>query len=380
MIKKTIYLDNAAATPMDNRVRLVMEPYFSEKFYNPSAQYLNAKAVSKDIEKARGDIAHWLGCKPNEIIFTAGGTEANNLAIKGIMEQFPEANLVVSAIEHESVLKPAEIYNHKLAPVDKDGRVNISKLEALIDDKTVLISIMYANNEIGTVQSILDVSKLISKIRKSRKNDIPLYFHTDACQVPSYLDLHVTRLGVDLMTLNSGKIYGPKQFGALYVNRHVKLSAQILGGGQEGGMRSGTENPANIVGFAKALDIAQTSRIDETKMLNELKDFFIDEINKALPDAYINGSTRNRLPNNVHITIPGKDNELLLMELDELGILCASGSACSASNEEVSTTLTAIGLSEKDAQASLRFSMGRSTTKEDIEYVVKSLQKVVQDA
>jgi cysteine desulfurase len=348
---KPIYLDNAAATPLENKVKLVMEPYFSEKFYNPSANYLSAKSVSKDIEKARADIAYWLGSKPNEIIFTAGGTEANNLALNGVMELNPEANLVVSAIEHESVLKPAEKYNHKFAPVDKEGQINLTKLQSLIDNKTVLVCIMYASNEIGTLQPIIQVSKIIEKIRNSRINDnnkLPIYLHVDACQAPSYLDLHVSRLGVDLMTLNSGKIYGPKQFGALY-----------------------------ILGFAEALTLVQKDREQETIRLNQLQKYFIDKLTGKIPESIINGSIKRRLPNNVHITIPGQDNEILLMRLDEMGIICASGSACNASNEDVSTTLTAIGISEKDAQASLRFTMGRSTTKEDIKYVINALKSIV---
>ncbi len=380
MIKKIVYMDHAAATPVDSRVKLAMDPYFSDKFYNPSANYLSAKAVSKDIDNARAGIAHWLGCKSNEIVFTAGGTEANNLAINGVMELYPEANLVVGAIEHESVLKPAEKYNHKIAQVLPDGQIDLKKLESLIDNNTVLISIMYANNEIGTIEPLLKISRIISKLRKNRRNSnnsLPLLLHTDACQTPSYLDLHVSRLGVDLMTLNSGKIYGPKQFGALYVNRHIELSPQILGGGQERGLRSGTENPANIVGFAQALALVQENRIEESNRMKQLQDYFIDKITKNISTVKINGSRSKRLPNNIHLTFMGQDNEILLMKLDEMGIICASGSACSASLDDISPTLIAIGIDENDARASLRFSMGKTTTKTDINYVVDSLLKIL---
>jgi cysteine desulfurase len=381
MLRQTVYLDNAAATPMDTQVRLVMEPYLSDNFYNPSATYLAAKAVAKDIEQARAQVASFLGCKSTEIIFTAGGTEANNLAINGVMQSYPQANLVISSVEHESVIKPAEQYDHKLAPVKQDGIIDISKLEVLIDDRTVLVSVMYANNEIGTIQPLQLVHKLLEKIRKQRsltKNDLPIYLHCDACQAPNYLDLHVSRLGINLMTINSGKIYGPKQFGALFVSRQIKLKPQILGGGQENGARSGTENPANIVGLAKALDLVQKTRSKEGARLRDLQDYFIDQLGINIPNLVINGSRLKRLPNNVHITIPGQDNELMLMKLDELGVQCASGSACNASNQEISQTLLAVGLTDEQARSSLRFSMGRSTTKKDIEYVVDSITKILE--
>lgn len=381
MVKKSVYLDNAAATKMDDQVKKVMDPYFSTKYFNPSATYLSAKEVAKDIEKARAEIAFWLGCKPTEFIFTAGGTEANNLAISGVMSNFPEGNLIVSLIEHDSVFKLAEKYEHKVAPVNNDGLIDLTKLEKLIDDKTVLVSIMYANNEIGTVQSIKQISKIIEKIRKSRKsNEIkyPIYLHIDASQAPSYLDLHVASLGIDLMTLNSGKIYGPKQFGGLYVNRSIELIPLIIGGGQENGLRSGTESPANILGFSEALKLAQTNRKSEVKRLQELQLFLVKELNNKIPGIVINGSLKQRLPNNLHITIPGKDNEQLMMKLDEEGIQCATGSACSASSSETSNTLKALGLSEEAARSSLRFSMGKYTTKNDLIYLIKILEKISQ--
>lgn len=380
-MKQKIYLDHAAATPMDSRVALAMQPYLSDKFYNPSATYLAAKDVLKDINRARSTSAHWLGCSSEEIIFVAGGTEANNLAVCGIMNRYPEANLVVSSIEHESVIKPAEKYKYKLIPVSPDGQINLEKLESLIDDQTVLVSVMYANNEIGTVQPLSKISKLLQQIRTNRSlsnNQLPLYFHSDACQTPAYLDLHVKSLGVDLMTLNSGKIYGSKQFGALYLNRQIKLLPQILGGGQERGYRSGTENPANIIGFAEALNLAQSAKAEESRRLKQLQAYFIDLLTQSVPNLKVNGSIKNRLPNNVHVTIAGQDNELLLMKLDEIGIQCASGSACNASSDEISLTLTAIGLTRAEARSSLRFSMGKSTSKNDIDYVVDGIVKNLQ--
>ena len=377
---KKIYLDFAAATPLDSAVQATMAPYFTAKFYNPSATYLAAKSVNKDINEARGKTAHWLGCRPNEITFTAGGTEANNLAINGVMQAFPTANVLVSAVEHESVLKPAEQHKHKIVTALQDGRIDLNDLKKKIDDKTVLVSVMYANNEIGTVQPLKDIAKIIDEIRIKRartKNNLPIYFHTDACQAANYLDLHAHRLGVDLMTINGGKIYGPKQSGALFIKTCTKIQPQILGGGQENGLRSGTENVPAIIGLAKALDITQTMRREESNRLKVLQQLFINQLLEKLPGCMINGSITRRLPNNAHVTIPGQDNERLMMALDERGIMCATGSACSASAEEPSHVLEAIGVSKQNAQSSLRFTMGRTTTKNEIIKVVHSLILIV---
>jgi cysteine desulfurase len=375
-----IYLDHAAATPMDPAVFAAMQPYFTEKFFNPSALYWPAQEVRKDIEAARASIAHWLGSRPSEITFTAGGTEANNLAIRGIMEQYPEGNIVVGSIEHESVLRTAHRYACKEAPVRPDGIVDVDALAGLIDNSTVLVSIMYANNEVGTVQPIRRISQLLDGIRKQRRVDgshLPMYFHTDAAQAGAYLDLHASSLGVDMMTLNAGKIYGPKQCGLLYTSSHVRLQSQVTGGGQERGLRSGTENVAGVIGFAKALDLVQSRRHVEITRLSELQQELIRGLQKAIPSVVINGSLKNRLPNNVHLTIPGQDNERLLIALDEAGILCAAGSACSASNEEPSHVLRAMGLNDPDAQASLRITMGNGTTSEDIQTTVKKLTELL---
>lgn len=378
--KPLIYMDYAAATPLDPRALEAMRPFFSEQFYNPSAAYGPAKDVRKALEAARSEVAHWLGAKSSEIIFTAGGTEANNLAIHGIMQRFPGANVVASPIEHESVLAPAGQYQLKQTPVDGEGRVGLESLRRAVDDQTVLISIGYANNEIGTVQPIRDIGLSVEVIRRERLaagNDMPLYFHTDAAQAANYLDLHAARLGVDLMTLNGGKIYGPKQSGALYVKSGVELRPLIEGGGQERGLRSGTENVAAAVGFAKALDVSQAMRHEEVARLQKLQGQFMQMLEEKLPQAAVNGSRKHRLPNNVHLTLPGQDNERLLIELDEAGIIAAAGSACSASSEEPSHVLAAIGLSDDEARASLRFTMGRETTAGDVTNVMAALRRLV---
>ncbi len=381
MSTQSIYLDNAAATPVDPQVLAVMQPYFSERFYNPSATYAAARAVKHDLDAARASVASILGARPSEIIFTAGGTEANNLAVQGVMTQYPDGEIITSSIEHESVLRPAEQYTHVEVPVDTTGRLLVERLEHLITEKTVLISVMYANNEVGTVQPIRQVVELAEKVRKARRkegNNLPLYVHTDACQAGNYLDLHVSRLGVDMMTLNGGKIYGPKQSGVLFVASHVRLTPQILGGGQERNVRSGTENVPAAIGFAKALELAQAIRKEEVQRLDQLRQKFIAEMQQKIPGLQLNGSGRFHLPNNVHITILGADNERLLFALDERGVIAAAGSACSASNEEPSHVLRAMGLSDTEAQASLRFTLGRQTTAEEIEKAVQALALVLK--
>lgn len=370
---------------MDPRVLKAMYPYFSKKFYNPSATYGAAKQVKEALTAARRSVAHALGVKSNEIIFTAGGTEANNLALRGVLQQFPNTHIVTTALEHDSVRAPLTAHAGQGWSVSEvlpepDGRMNAVRLAEAVTDKTVLVSIMYANNEIGTVQPLKPIAMALEKIRQQRRvagNQLPLYFHTDAAQAGNYLDLHAHKLGVDLMTLNGGKIYGPKQSGALFVASHVTIVPLLNGGGQERGLRSGTENVAACVGFAKALEIAQETRADEAGRLKELQALFIQLIRTHMPMARINGSLKHRLANNVHITLPGQDNERLLFVLDERGIQCAAGSACSASKEEPSHVLKALGLSDEEARASLRFTMGRLTSATAIKAVVKTLSELV---
>jgi cysteine desulfurase len=375
-----IYLDNAAATPMDSEVLAAQQPFFGELFYNPSATYMAAQNVRAALEKARSDVAACLGARAGEIIFTAGGTESDNLAIAGVLQQYPEGNVVVSAIEHDAVLQPAAQFGCRVAGVTAQGIIDLTDLAAKIDDHTVLVSVMYANNEVGTVQPIRQVAQLVEQVRTARRqagNPLPVYLHTDACQAANYLDLHVSRLGVDMMTLNGGKIYGPKQSGVLFVSSRVRLQPVVRGGGQERGLRSGTENVGGCVGLARALELAQARRHDEVARLSGLQSLAFRLVAEKLPGAVINGSLKHRLPNNIHLTLPGQDNERLLVELDERGILAAAGSACSASDEEPSHVLRAMGLSDAGAQASLRLTMGRETTEAQIRTLVDTLAELV---
>lgn len=375
-----IYLDYAAATPVDDDVIMAMQPYLAEKFYNPSALYRPAADVSRDLNIARSDVAVVLGAKSSEIIFTAGGTEANNLAIHGIMQAYPKANLVISAIEHDSIRRPAQRYNNGIIKVDHCGLVNPADIISAVNKNTVLVTVMYANNEIGSVQSLRKISAELQKIKKDRLesgNDLPLYFHTDAAQAGNFLDMHVHRLGVDLMTINGGKLYGPKQTGVLFIKSGTNLNSIVQGGGQERNLRSGTENVAGAVGFAKALAKATNKRKQEAVRIQTLQKEFIKSLQEQIPQAIINGSLNHRLPNNLHVTFPRVDNERLLIKLDEEGIYAAAGSACSASQEESSHVLQAIGLNEDDIRGSIRFSMGRQTTSAEIKKTVAALRRLI---
>lgn len=380
MSDKLLYFDYAAATPMDPRVLAAMQPYFSDNFYNPSALYSSARKVAADIAAARAQVAGIVGSRPSEIIFTAGGTEANNIAIHGVMAAHPGKHMLMSSIEHDSVLEPGRVYGASELAVQPDGRIDLTAFEQAITDDTVLVSVQYANNEIGTVQPIRDIALVIKNIRAARKqagNLTPLYFHTDACQATLYLDLHVARLGVDLMTLNGGKMYGPKQSGVLYVAGGLQLKPLISGGGQERNVRSGTENVAAIMGISKALELAQADRKAEAERLNGLRDDCFAQLGTKLPHVEVTGSRKFRLPNNVHITIPGEDNERLLVELDERGILAAAGSACSASNEEASHVLLALGMTETQARSSLRITFGHDTDAAAVDRLVATLVELL---
>lgn len=376
---KSVYLDYAAATPIDPLVLQAMQPYFTEQYYNPSASYLAARDVRAVLDQSRSSIARIIGARPGEVIFTAGGTEANNLAIHGIMQDHPDANIVVSAIEHESVREPAKKYTHLEVPVTPDGIIDIGALGRTISDQTVLVSIMLVNNEVGSIQPIREVAAVIAGIREHRKrtgSNLPIYLHTDACQAANYLELQVHRLGVDLMTLNGSKIYGPKQSGILYVRSGVQVTSLLQGGGQEMNKRSGTENVAAIIGFSKALEVARERKQAETERIKQLQGQLIEGLS-VIPGVRITGSVKQRIVNNVHCIFPGVDNERLIMELDERGIQVAAGSACSASKDEPSHVLAAMGLSTQDIRSSIRFTLGRGTQPKDIAYLLTTLRALL---
>ncbi len=382
MMQKPIYLDYAAATPLDERVLAAMQPFWHEQFYNPSSSYLAARTVRVAIEDARSYVAHWLGARPSEVIFTAGATESITIAVQGVMRRFPGTTVLTASTEHDSVLASVMLYRHKVVTVLLNGTVNLEALKTLVDDQTTLISLAYANNEIGTIQPLRDVAKLVEAIKLERQqngNTLPLYVHTDASQAAGYLDLHAARLGVDLLTLNGGKLYGPKQTGILYVKGGTQLESILQGGGQENNLRSGTENVPGIIGFATALDLAQSTRKESVAKVAVLRDELQRRLLQAFPQASLNGNLKKRLPNNLHISWPGLDGERLVMLLDERGVQAATGSACAANKQTASHVLQAIGLKPELLHGSLRLSLGAFTTSEDVQRAAKIIIKSVQD-
>lgn len=358
-----IYLDHAAATPLDERVFAVMAPYFSERFYNPSSPYAPAIAVRRDYEAAKATIAHVIGGKGDEIVMTAGATESINLVFNSI-----GGHVVTAEIEHDSILAAAKRGPHTLVPSDERGTISPSDVKKAIQPDTRLVSIAVANNELGTVQPLRDIAVIVREERAKRLeqgNDTPIYLHSDASQGAGLLDLHVARLGVDLLTLNAGKVYGPKQVGLLWASSDVKLRPQIVGGGQERGLRSGTENVAGVIGFAKAMALADVHRKSEHERLTGLRDELERQLTDAFPEAVVSGNKKHRLPSHLHISFPGIDAERLVFALEARGVLVATGSACAANKGTRSHVLTAICLPDGVADGSLRLSLGRLSTEEN---------------
>ncbi len=384
-----MYLDYAAATPLDPLVLAAMQPYLAAEFANPSSLYGAARQTRRAVEAARQAVAGLLGAKPTEIVWTSGGTEGDNLAVQGVLRAAGEvgkpAHWVTTAIEHDAVLAqivPLRRAGHKatVVPVRPNGIVEVAAIEAAITDETVLVSVMLANNEIGTIQPVAEVAKLVARVRAERAARgwaRPLYLHTDATQAPNYLDLHVARLGADLLTLNGSKIYGPKGVGALYVRQGTPLEPLLYGGGQERGRRSGTENVAGVVGLAAALQQAQLVREAERRRLTALRDAVLHSLLAAVPGARLNGDAKRRLPNNLNLTIPGAAGEALVLYLDQAGFQASTGSACSTGDLDPSHVLLALGRTPGEANSSLRLTLGRATTAADLDRLVAELPPIV---
>jgi len=406
---KRIYFDYAATTPVGPEVLKAMQPYFKEKYGNPGSLHSFGQEATAAADKARETIAKTIGAPPaggfREIIFTGSATEANNLALRGVIKAYKtnkSYRIIVSAIEHESVLETARDLEKDgveviCLPVDKNGFVDLGKLKKSLNERTVLVSVMYANNEIGTIQPISKIGELISEFRK-QKSEFPL-FHTDAVQAFQYLDCDVNKLGVDLMTLSAHKIYGPKGIGALFIkNQKSKIKNQnsgsdfivpvITGGGQEFGLRSGTENIPAIVGFAKAAEIVLKNRNKELKRMTELRNYFWQELKKIYPKVEVNGYNlngrpvqavlpKNSLPNILNVYFPGLKAEDLLIKFDMAGIAVSAGSACRARSLEPSYVLRAMSFPENRIFQSLRFSFGRFTTLQEIKDAIKKMEKLL---
>ena len=379
---KRIYMDHAAAAPMDKRVKKAMEPYWTENFGNPNAIYKEGLIARSAVETARKDIAKILGARVKEIIFTNGGTESDNLAIFGIAKNFKSGHIITTKFEHHAVLNSCkrlekEGFEVTYLDVGKEGVINPKDVAKVLKPETILVSIMYANNEIGTVQPIREIAKAIRDFKKKNGAVFPL-FHTDACQAPSYLDINVERLGVDLMTINGSKIYGPKGIGLLYAKNGIKLEPLLDGGEQERKLRPGTENVPAIVGLAEALKIADKDREKESARLVKLRDYFINRLLGEIPKTVLNGHPAQRLPNNINVSILDAEGESIVLYLDEAGVSCSTGSACTSESLEPSHVILAIGKPHAYAHGAMRFSLGRSTTKKDIDYVMKVLPDIIK--
>ncbi|CAN5802740.1 cysteine desulfurase family protein [soil metagenome] len=377
-----VYLDHAATTPVEPGVLEAMIPYFTSISGNPSSVHEAGRDARAGLDWARGTMARILGCRPRELIFTGGATEANNLAIRGVVQQAIQSarerrpHIVTSAIEHHAVLHAAEAVADDLradlsiVPVDSSGIVQVADVASVLRPETCLVSIMYANNEIGTIQPTAELARLT--------HEHGALFHTDAVQAAGALEMNLDALAVDLLTLSAHKFYGPKGVGLLYVSEDVKVSPLIIGGGQERALRAGTENVPGIVGMATALQIAVDERDERNRHDRMLRDRLMDGLLEHIPDAFVNGDLSNRLPNNLNIGFGGVDGESILLDLDLNGIAASSGSACASATNEPSHVLRAIGLDESQADGTLRLTVGRSNTIDQIDRVVEVIASSVE--
>ncbi|MBU1131066.1 cysteine desulfurase NifS [Patescibacteria group bacterium] len=380
--KKTIYLDHAATTYLRPEVVKAMEPFWENKYGNPSSLYFKGREAKAAIEDARSKVANIFGCCETEIIFEGSGTESDNHALIGtaLANKARGNHIITSSIEHHAVLHACEFletqgFEVTYLPVDKEGILKLDELKKAIRDETILVSIMFANNEIGTIQPIKKIGQTIKQLNNDSNNQI--IYHTDACQAAGYYDMNVDELGVDLMTINGSKIYGPKGTGVLYVKKGVNINSLIHGGGQESGKRAGTENVAGIVGLATALELAQKEKGKESQRLAELRDKLIDGLLK-IPKVVLNGHPAKRLPNNVNVTVMDIEGEAMLLHLDEYGICASTGSACTSGDLEPSHVILALGHPYEMAHGSIRFSLGHVNTQNDVDYVLKVFPPIIE--
>ena len=373
VIMRKVYLDHAATTPVDAEVLEAMIPFFSKKFGNASSLHSWGREAKQALEESRQKVADLINSDANEIVFTGGGTESDNLAIKGIAFKHGKGHIITSKIEHPAALETCKYLEKKgfkvsYLPVDKYGLIDIENLEGEIREDTILISIMHANNEIGTIEPIEEIGKI------AKKHGI--IFHTDAVQSIGKIDIDVKKLNVDLLSISSHKIYGPKGVGALYVRRGTKLEPILHGGGHEQGMRSSTENIAGIVGFAKACELAKKRLKEDSAKMRRLRDKIIKSV-LEIEEAYLTGHPEKRLPNNASFYFKGIEGESLVLMLDAKGIAASTGSACSSKKLQASHVLLAIGIKPEDAHGSLRLTLGRENDEDDIDYLLEVLPGVI---
>ncbi len=371
-----IYLDNAASTQIHDDVLDSMLPYLKEQYGNPSSIHRYGRLTRKAIHKARKQIASLINADPAEILITSGGTESNNTALVGISSQFPDSQIITSSIEHDAILEPCKKLNSKgfqvdYLPVDKSGMINIEDLKNMISKKTSLVSVMFGNNEVGTIQPISEITKIC------HENNV--FFHTDAVQAVGKLPVDVKKLDVDLLSISSHKLYGPKGVGALYIKDGVKIDPMILGGGQEFRLRSGTENVASIVGFGQACEIAQNYLIENISLVKKLQTILVKKVLDEIPEVTFNGHSESRLSNNAHFTFLGVNGEDLIIKLDEYGIAASTGSACSVNTQKASHVLESMGFSLEQITGSLRLTVGIFNTENEINETVDILKKVIEE-
>jgi cysteine desulfurase len=380
-MKDKIYLDNAATTRVDPEVFEAMKPYFMEEYGNASSAHLFGQKARQGLDIARAQVAQFLGCLPEEVIFNSGATESNNLAIKGLIYKLnrPKPHIITSTIEHHCVLDTCKnLEETKLAEVtyldvNKEGLVEIPNLEKAVRDNTVLISIMYANNEIGTVQPIASIGQMIKKLNQSRPQKI--YFHTDAVQAVNYLNCNVSSLGVDLLSMSAHKFYGPKGAGALYIRKGTPIKKIQDGGAHEYDLRAGTYNIPGIVGLGKAISMINK---ETAQRVQRLRDKMISSVLNKVPNSKLNGSAAERLPNNGNFSFPGAEGESIMMGLDLEGIAVSTGSACASENLQPSHVLTALALAPEDSHTSIRVTLGKYTTDEEIDEFLDVLPRIVE--
>ena len=391
MDNKKIYLDYAATTPVDESVLEAMLPYFNEKFGNASSLHLYGRDAAEAVAKARKNAAIFFNANEDEIIFTSGATESNNLAIKGVLRAYfknrknneKKPHIITTVFEHSCVLRACQKLEKEgsvdvtYLPVYSDGIIKLDDLEKAIKENTILVSIMYVNNEIGTVQPIAQIGKILAKLNSERTEKI--IFHTDATQAIAYFDTDVKKLGVDLLSMSAHKIYGPKGVGALYVKKGTKIAQVQDGGEQEFALRAGTLNSPGIIGLGKAIELLGRNKQKESKKIQILRDYLIKKVLQEISRVKLNGSRIKRSPNNANFSFSDIEGESLLLQLDMEGLACSTGSACSSGSLNPSHVLLALGMKAEQAHGSLRVTLGKYVTKKDLDVFVAKLKKILID-